>query len=346
MHRHRLLLFALPVSMLLAAVDAYPQAASNQLSTSLSDGTAKSVAAGAAGGALEVGDKPTAQQLQERAQYWESHGRSDIAAQIRARLSYQPARNTVVPAVIAPAPAPRFRSVNIAPLAESVVAASSAPSSSSSSSQELARQAQYWEAHGRDDLASQIRQKLQQLSPAPAAAPARSLAVVPLPVSNSLNQPDATSHQALENSLQHAPDSLDSRLDLAQVYRGTGNSAKARALIDGVLANEPHHPAALFASAQLYADQRQWRSSLDTLEKVRPAARTPEMANLQKIAWAHVQLDRADTLVQLGRGAEARLLLRRIALELSIATDQTSLAEPPPLWKPEHTRPSAKRKAP
>lgn len=351
MHRNKLLLCALPLSILLTAGDACAQTESNPMS-----------AVTGTDGALEVSDKPTAQQLLERAQYWENHGRSDIAAQIRARLPYAPARSAVAPPVTAPpvvappvaapvvtarpvvtplAPAPTpVRRISAAPSTVPVASGPSSLTGSQPSAQDLAQQASYWEAHGRDDLASQIRQRLQQLSPRQ-AAPASSLAFVPAPAT-SLSQPAAAPHTALENSLLNSPNSQDSRLDLAQVYRGTGDTTKARALVDSVLASKPHYPAALFASAQLYGDQHRWRDSLNTLEKVPPAARTAEMANLQKIAWAHVQLDRADTLVRLGRNAEARLLLRRIALELSIDADQTALAEPPPLWKPAPA--SAKRK--
>ncbi|MDP1941213.1 MAG: hypothetical protein Q8K54_11295, partial [Gallionella sp.] len=87
------------------------------------------------------------------------------------------------------------------------------------------------------------------------------------------------------------------------------------------------------ASAQLYATQRLWWETLHTLDKISPVSRTTEMGKLQKMAWAHVQIDRADALVRQGNNAEAELLLRQVAAELAVNYNQTRQPEPPPLWK-------------
>jgi tetratricopeptide (TPR) repeat protein len=206
------------------------------------------------------------------------------------------------------------------------------------SPQEMDKQARYWQERGREDLAGEIQQKLQTLQTAqPARAlPAASAGAIQQPPARLDNgAPAIALRPALETSLQNAPDSPDTRMHLAQIYRSAGEFHKARTQIESVLAARPDLPAALYASAQLYADQRLWREALDTLERISPVSRTQEMANLQKMAWAHIQLDRAEALVKQGRDAEAKVLLRRVALELSIDVDQPLQGEPPPLWKPQ-----------
>jgi uncharacterized protein HemY len=152
---------------------------------------------------------------------------------------------------------------------------------------------------------------------------------------------DAT-RSALEDSLLRNPDSLKSRLDLGQIYRSTGEISRARAQIDSVLSVNPDLPEAIFASAQVYSDQHLWWETLHTLEKISPASRTGEMARLQKTAWAHVQIDRADALVRQGNNADAEVLLRRVAVELAVNYNQEIQPEPPELWKNE---PRGRRKA-
>jgi tetratricopeptide (TPR) repeat protein len=201
------------------------------------------------------------------------------------------------------------------------------------SRQELNERAQYWEARGRSDLAVQIRQKLQVLEAAPisdgSARPGRETGNG---VGSGTNN---AARSALEDSLLRNPDSLKSRLDLGQIYRSTGEISKARAQIDSVLSVNPDLPEAIFASAQVYADQRLWWETLHALEKISPASRTNEMARLQKMAWAHVQIDRADALVRQGNNADAEVLLRRVAVELAVNYNQEMQPEPPALWKNE-----------
>ena len=283
---------------------------------------------------------PSAPQLLDRAQYWEDHGRGDLAARIRGRLPQD---------VAAPAPPPAT-ALPLATAPQAVPTAGARAIEPQLSPQALEQEAHYWEAHGRDDLADKIRQRLQALSAAPQTYPAPVVATAPLrpaaaPAPSTVPEPrPSNASAALENSLQKEPGNGGTRLDLVQIYRSTGELAKARAQVDSVLAATPDLPAALFASAQLYADQRLWRETLDTLEKIVPVARTAPMAQLQKMAWAHVQLDRADALVKEGHNAEAEVLLRQVALELSIAPSPAALAEPPPLWKPAAAKPSGKRK--
>lgn len=242
------------------------------------------------------------------ARYWDAHGRSDLADQLRNQ-----GKPVVQAGRIA---APSRVSVPDVPV--------DAQLGAQQSKQSRDDKAQYWEAHGRSDLATQLRQQLNRSEQA-GNKPVRFT-----PPAQDANV--AVERSALEDSLLKNPGSLKTRLDLAQVYRGAGENAKARMLIDSVLADSPDLPEAIFASAQLYAQQRLWRETLAVLEKISPVSRTEEMGRLQKTAWAHVQIDRADALVRQGKNQEAEVLLRRVAAELAAHDNQDVQPEPPPLW--------------
>ncbi len=242
------------------------------------------------------------------ARYWDAHGRSDLADQLRNQ-----GKPVVQAGRIA---APSRVSVPDVPV--------DAQLGAQQSKQSRDDKAQYWEAHGRSDLAAQLRQQLSQSEQA-GNKPVRYM-------SPAQDANVAAERSALEDSLLKNPGSLKTRLDLAQIDRVAGENAKARMLIDSVLADSPDLPEAIFASAQLYAQQRLWRETLAVLEKISPVSRTEEMGRLQKTAWAHVQIDRADALVRQGKNQEAEVLLRRVAAELAAHDNQAIQPEPPPLW--------------
>jgi tetratricopeptide (TPR) repeat protein len=319
------------------------------------------------GGSLLINRKPSQQELIDRAAYWDSRGRSDLANNIRKQLTLTEPKQFESPdnaassgrnsanftSAVKPAAAVTpVRPEAIVSLPAAVVdrvitaqpgAGGDAPSGApdrtqavaTPSRQELNERAQYWEARGRSDLAEQIRQKLQVLEAAPVPDG------VVRQARKTAGASDAT-RSALEDSLLRNPDSLKSRLDLGQIYRSTGEISRARAQIDSVLSVNPDLPEAIFASAQVYSDQHLWWETLHTLEKISPASRTGEMARLQKTAWAHVQIDRADALVRQGNNADAEVLLRRVAVELAVNYNQEIQPEPPELWKNE---PRGRRKA-
>ncbi len=285
----------------------------------------------------------------DRAKYWESRGRSDLAEKIHNQLTLAQIKDAGVAsgrnATVGNSAA--AITAHSGSTGKDFIASKSFPSLSENapplapnlkpSRLELDDRARYWEVHGRNDLANQIRQKIQALtSPGAATAPLRKSGEIvqaqPLrPGKNQDNQNDASSARAGE--LLNNTQNMDTRLDRAQIYRSAGEFAKARAQIESVLSVSPDLPDALYASAQLYAEQGLWMETLYTLDRVLPVSRTPDMISLQKTAWAHVQIDRADALVRQGRNSEAEILLRQVALELSINLNQTPLAEPPPLWK-------------
>ncbi len=291
-----------------------------------------------------AGATPTRQELDERAKYWEARGRADLADKARNQSGPMDLRQG--------AGTGREANARVA-LAERQIARNILASDSRSqrepgtpengptlggatpSRQELDEQAQYWEARGRSDLAEQLRKKLQSLEPATGIsrrAGRETTQGQPLPAVKARDN-EGASRSALEDSLLRNPNSLSIRLDLAKIYLSAGEMTKARTQIDSVLAASPDMPEALYASAQLYAAQRLWWETLHALEKISSVSRTTEMGKLQKTAWAHVQIDRADALVRQGNNAEAEILLRQVAAELAVNYNQARQAEPPSLWK-------------
>jgi hypothetical protein len=83
---------------------------------------------------------------------------------------------------------------------------------------------------------------------------------------------------------------------------------------------------------------------LYALEKISPVSRSDEMGKLQKTAWAHVQIDRADALVRQGNNREAEVLLRQVAVELAVNDTLRAQPETPALWT-SVTKQKAKRRS-
>ncbi|ADL56428.1 tetratricopeptide repeat protein [Gallionella capsiferriformans] len=272
---------------------------------------------------LGVQAQPDTVKSVDKAQYWESRGRSDLAQKARGEPKVLPA---------APPPPIQARVVTFAANSPEAVSVPLAKPTR----QEQTDSAQYWESRGRSDLAAQIRQKLATSAPASNGVRVRE-PVNPVSADNQ-------ARSALEDSLLKNPNSLKSRLDLAQLYQGAGEFSRARVQIDSVLLSAPDSPAALLASAQLYAEQHLWMETMHTLERISPVSRTPEMARLQKTSWAHLQLDRADALIRQGKHADAELLLRQVAVELAINVSPAQTAEPPPLWKSTSTSTRKRRR--
>jgi len=256
----------------------------------------------------------------EQAKYWAARGRDDLAEQAKAgsEQSGVPVKGIEASRTL------RAKQRDEKVLVRGVERGASF---AQPASQELNGDAEYWAARGRDDLADALKLRM---------AVARRDSVRVLPAAQTVTQNKSNQREnksALEDALLKNPSGIKARLDLADIYRQTGELERASVLIDGVLAGNPDLAEALYARARLYAEQSLWREVLWVLEKVSPASRNGEMAKLQKTAWAHVQIDRADVLVRQGDHLEAQVLLRQVARELALNTKQRMQPESPALWK-------------
>ena len=79
--------------------------------------------------------------------------------------------------------------------------------------------------------------------------------------------------------------------------------------MDGLLVSNPHMPEALYASALLASEARDWTGALATLERIPEKNRTRDIAALQKRVWVHVQADAAAALGREGRVQQAQSVL-------------------------------------
>ncbi|MFA6062090.1 MAG: tetratricopeptide repeat protein [Gallionella sp.] len=256
----------------------------------------------------------------EQAKYWAARGRDDLADQAKSG-----GEQSGVP--VKGIEASRTLRANQRDEKVLVRGVERGASFAQPASQELNGDAEYWAARGRDDLADALKLRM---------AVARRDSVRVLPAAQTVTQNKSNQREnksALEDALLKNPSGIKARLDLADIYRQTGELERASVLIDGVLAGNPDLAEALYARARLYAEQSLWREVLWVLEKVSPASRNGEMAKLQKTAWAHVQIDRADVLVRQGDHLEAQVLLRQVARELALNTKQRMQPESPALWK-------------
>ncbi|AVO49527.1 cellulose synthase [Melaminivora suipulveris] len=114
---------------------------------------------------------------------------------------------------------------------------------------------------------------------------------------------------ALEDALLNDPANPWVRLDLARLYLKMGAISEARGVMDGLLVSNPNMPEALYASALLASESRDWAGALATLERIPEKNRTRDIAALQKRVWVHVQADAASLLAREGRVTQAQQIL-------------------------------------
>jgi Flp pilus assembly protein TadD len=118
-----------------------------------------------------------------------------------------------------------------------------------------------------------------------------------------------TARTSFEDALLNTPDDPWLRLDLARIYVQQGALANARSIMDGLLATHPDMPDALYASALLTAETRDWPYGLAQLDKIPIDKRTATMTTLQHRLWVHQQAEQATSLARMGQPAQGQALL-------------------------------------
>lgn len=115
--------------------------------------------------------------------------------------------------------------------------------------------------------------------------------------------------QLLNQSIEADPDSPYSRLLLADLYRQTGQTGRANAMLEQLTAGSDATPEALFIRALILAEEERWLEGLRTLERVPANARTADMQALQRRMWMRYESNRASVMARNGdlQGAEAAL---------------------------------------
>ncbi|WP_277185072.1 cellulose synthase subunit BcsC-related outer membrane protein [Caballeronia sp. BR00000012568055] len=114
-----------------------------------------------------------------------------------------------------------------------------------------------------------------------------------------------------EDALLNNPDDPWLRLDLARIYVRQGAVGNARSMMDGLLATHPDMTDALYASALLSAETKDWSAGLAQLDRIPAAQRTPAMTALQHRLWVQQQAELATRTAASGQTQQAYAILRR-----------------------------------
>ncbi|MGE8065417.1 cellulose synthase subunit BcsC-related outer membrane protein [Pseudomonas sp. NPDC089569] len=118
--------------------------------------------------------------------------------------------------------------------------------------------------------------------------------------------------QALAQAVQDDPDNVWTRFDLARLYLKTGESAKARDLIDSYLKNHPTNIDALYTSALLSVEMEQWDAAQTTINRIPAERRTADMNQLADQITLTVQIKLAASIAKRGQRQQALALLDRL----------------------------------
>jgi len=122
----------------------------------------------------------------------------------------------------------------------------------------------------------------------------------------------ALAQATLERAMSQDRNNPWIRWELAELYTSQGRHSEARGLIDGLLASQPDNLVALRASASLAAGRGQWRSALETLDRIPAKDRSADIASLQRRSWLQHQAALAASLARQGRKPEALALLDQV----------------------------------
>ncbi len=122
-----------------------------------------------------------------------------------------------------------------------------------------------------------------------------------------------------EDALVSNPDDPWLRLDLARIYVRQGAVGTARSMMDGLLAAHPDMVDALYASALLSEQTKDWSNGLRLLDRIPVAQRNEAMTELQHRLWVGQQVDLATQMAKRGQTQEAQAILHN-AEPIALAT--------------------------
>ncbi|AOE65169.1 cellulose synthase subunit BcsC-related outer membrane protein [Pseudomonas corrugata] len=117
---------------------------------------------------------------------------------------------------------------------------------------------------------------------------------------------------ALADAVNSDPDNVWTRFSLARLYLKTGESKKARDLIDAFLKNHPNNVDALYTSALLSVEMEQWKDAQATVNRIPVDRRTADMNDLADRITLTTQINLAAAMAKRGQRQEALALLDRL----------------------------------
>ncbi|OZI21148.1 hypothetical protein CAL26_27335 [Bordetella genomosp. 9] len=119
----------------------------------------------------------------------------------------------------------------------------------------------------------------------------------------------AAAQAAWQQAVKEAPGDPWMRVSLARLYMKAGDKARASSLMDDLVAARPGDNEALYASALVSSQAKDYSGALATLRRIPESARTADMTLLERRTWVQSQAALATRLAQSGRRKEASNLL-------------------------------------
>ncbi|MBT2338471.1 MULTISPECIES: cellulose synthase subunit BcsC-related outer membrane protein [Pseudomonas] len=117
---------------------------------------------------------------------------------------------------------------------------------------------------------------------------------------------------ALIDAVNSDPDNVWTRFSLARLYLKTGESKKARDLIDSFLQSHPDNVDALYTSALLSVEMEQWSNAQASISRIPANRRSPDMNELAERITLTTQVNLAAAMAKRGQRQEALALLDRL----------------------------------
>jgi tetratricopeptide (TPR) repeat protein len=117
---------------------------------------------------------------------------------------------------------------------------------------------------------------------------------------------------ALLDAVQNDPDNVWTRFSLARLYVKSGESQKARELIDAFVKTHPDNVDALYTSALLSVEMERWSEAQATINRIPVDRRTAGMNDLADQITLTVQVKLAVTFAKSGQRQDALELLDRL----------------------------------
>lgn len=133
----------------------------------------------------------------------------------------------------------------------------------------------------------------------------------------------AAAQSALADAVRNDPDNVWIRFSLARLYLKTGDSNKARDVIDTLLKKQPNNVDALYSSALLSVEMQKWNDAQAAINRIPVGRRTPEMSDLADEIAMTIQIQLAASMARRGQRQEALVLLDRLQPVASRTPERT-----------------------
>lgn len=121
-----------------------------------------------------------------------------------------------------------------------------------------------------------------------------------------------SAQNALLDAVKNDPDNVWTRFSLARLYVKSGESQKARELIDAFVKTHPDNVDALYTSALLSVEMERWSEAQATINRIPVDRRTASMNDLADQITLTVQVNLAVTFAKSGQRQDALELLDRL----------------------------------